>query len=77
MDPLPPVDTEPDPFRAVFVAQGLVPTTCTLDGMIIYACVLDEEDPCAGCNTPRKQCGGRPNMPGKPHRGTLHAVKLA
>ena len=41
--------------------QGYVPKDCQLDGRLVYALMLKSEDPCAGCNLDRKECGGRPN----------------
>lgn len=40
--------------------QGYVPQTCLLGGIVIFHEMNSGKDPCAGCNGPRKKCGGRP-----------------
>lgn len=32
---------------------------CQLDGQLIFILAIKGEDPCAGCNLNRKDCGGR------------------
>ena len=41
-------------------AQGYVPTTCLLNGVVVMAEVREGRDPCAGCKGERSQCHGRP-----------------
>ncbi len=32
---------------------------CQLDGQLVFLLSMKSEDPCAGCNLDRKECGGR------------------
>lgn len=47
-------------FHDMCVKQGYVPSTCTLDGELVWMLVRKGEDPCAGCNMDRAVCKGRP-----------------
>ena len=58
-DPEPTTDGS-DHLQAVAIMQGIVPTTCTLPGMLMAAVHVSGEDPCAGCNEDRYVCRGRP-----------------
>lgn len=48
-----------DLLREACVAQGYVPSTCTLPGVIVFHCVKTGQDPCHGCNMDRAECKGR------------------
>lgn len=41
-------------------AQGYVPRTCLLGGVVVMSEVRDGRDPCDGCAGPREKCHGRP-----------------
>lgn len=39
---------------------GYVPTTCLLNGMVVWDEVQKGNDPCSGCSCERSICNGRP-----------------
>ena len=41
-------------------AQGYVPKTCLLGGIVAMSEIMGGRDPCAGCAAPREKCYGRP-----------------
>ncbi len=41
------------------IGQGYVPKTCLLGGMVVMGLMNRGDDPCTGCNGPRKRCHGR------------------
>ena len=41
------------------IAQGYVPGTCLLGGLVVMDEMKKGNDPCAGCNGPREKCKGR------------------
>ena len=40
-------------------AQGYVPKTCLLNGMIVMGEINKGKNPCWGCNGPRHKCHGQ------------------
>jgi hypothetical protein len=42
------------------IAQGYVPPTCLLGGIVVMSEVTGGRDACAGCAGPRERCYGRP-----------------
>lgn len=52
-----------DTWKEMMIHQGYVPKKCQLNGKIIWGLINRSEDPCAGCNVPRNECGGRPADP--------------
>jgi len=59
-------ETEPDHMFPLVVGQGWVPSTCKMSGMLVFAIMQSEGDPCARCNHPRSECKGRPRTDGEP-----------
>jgi hypothetical protein len=51
---------EDDFMLGMAKAQGYVPKTCLLGGMVVMAETNAGRDACAGCNGPREKCRGRP-----------------
>jgi hypothetical protein len=41
------------------IAQGYVPSTCLLGGIIVMDEVKKGRDACGGCECPREKCSGR------------------
>ena len=50
-----------DIHLAMAKAQGYVPQTCLLCGIVVMDEVTRGEDACAGCTGPREKCQGRPS----------------
>jgi len=50
---------EKDNMQELCIKQGYVPTTCTLDGMLIWGLINNGENPCDGCNANRDICKGK------------------
>jgi len=50
---------EQDTLREMCIQQGYVPPKCALPGPMVWGLMQKGEDPCAGCNVPRSECGGR------------------
>lgn len=48
-----------DTMKDLCIKQGYVPSTCTLDGMLVWALTNDQGDACKGCNESREICKGR------------------
>lgn len=46
-------------YKQMCVQQGYVPSTCILDGQMVWLLVKDGKDPCKGCNANRNICKGR------------------
>lgn len=46
-------------YKKMCVQQGYVPSTCKLDGQLIWLLINDGKDPCKGCNHDRNECNGR------------------
>jgi len=55
--------TENDLWLKMAKEQGYIPVGCTLKGQLVMLLVGKGEDPCAGCNNDRAECGGRPRQP--------------
>lgn len=53
-------DCRTDLWLNMAKGQGYVPKGCMLGGQVVMGLVNKGDDPCAGCNGPREQCGGRP-----------------
>jgi len=51
---------ESDIMLEICIYQGYVPKDCKLDGQLVFLLTVKGEDPCAGCNISRDECGGRP-----------------
>lgn len=51
---------EIDILKEKCINQGYVPKKCTMSGMMCFALVLSQGDPCRGCNENRSVCNGRP-----------------
>jgi hypothetical protein len=49
-----------DVLLGIAKAQGYVPTTCLLAGVMVMHETNAGRDACAGCNGPREKCHGRP-----------------
>ncbi len=52
--------SDPDDIQLkMAIRQGYVPSTCLLNGRVIWTEITEGRDPCAGCKGPREQCKGR------------------
>lgn len=51
---------ESDEYLKRCIYQGYVPDTCLLVGILVMNEILQNNDPCEGCNGPRYKCHGRP-----------------
>lgn len=43
-------------FKKMCVAQGDVPSTCTMDGQLCWLLVNSQGNPCIGCNEDKSIC---------------------
>lgn len=59
------IAADTDTMLKLCIQQGYVPPKCLLNGHLVFLLVNKGEDPCAGCNMDRKECGGRPK--GRPY----------
>jgi hypothetical protein len=41
------------------IAQGYVPSTCLLGGVLVWNLMNEGKNPCDGCKGPREKCKGK------------------
>jgi hypothetical protein len=54
-----PAADKDDMFLEMAKAQGYVPKTCLLGGIVVMDEINNHRNPCHGCEGPRDKCKGR------------------
>jgi len=47
-----------DTMLKMCIQQGYVPSSCLLNGQLVYALINKGQKPCFGCQGPRNKCKG-------------------